>query len=102
MATAAKVNYPHIVKEAGYCGGQPTIDDTRVRVKNIVALLREGKTPEQMLMEYPSLNLAQVHAALAYYYDNREEIEASLREEEAWESQHEKLKAEHLARRTGK
>lgn len=102
MATAPKVSYPHIVKEPGYCGGQPAIDDTRVRVKNIVALLQEGKTPEQMLEEYPSLNLAQVHAALAYYYDNREEIESALQEEEDWEARHEQSRAEHLAHRTGK
>jgi uncharacterized protein (DUF433 family) len=79
-----------------------TTDDTRVRVKNIVALLKEGKTPEQMLVEYPSVNLAQVHAALAYYYDNPGEIEAALKEEDAWEARHEQLRAEHLARRTGK
>ncbi len=102
MATAAKVTYPHIVKEPGYCGGQPTIDNTRVRVKNIVALLKEGRTPEQMLADYPSLNLAQIHAALAYYYDNPEEIEAALRQEEDWEGRDEQLRADHMARRTGK
>ena len=64
------------------CGGQPTIDDTRIRVKNIVVLLKGGKAPEQMLVEYPSLSLAQVHAALAYYYDNIEEIEAAIGEDE--------------------
>ena len=86
----------------GYCGGQPAIDDTRVRVKNIVALHDEGRTPEQMLEEYPSLTLAQIHAALAYYYDNREEIEQALEEEEDWEARHEQRRAEYLSRRTGK
>ena len=42
MATAAKaVIYPHITKTPDVCGGQPVIDDTRVRVKNLVALLKE-------------------------------------------------------------
>ena len=103
MATAAKTTvYTHITKTPGVCGGQPAIDDTRVRVKNIVALLKEGKTPEQMLVEYPLLNLAQVHAALAYYYDYTEEIEAALKEDEEWEARHEQLRAERLARRAGK
>jgi uncharacterized protein (DUF433 family) len=69
-----------------------------VRVKNVVALLQEGKTPEEMLVQYPDLSLAQVHAALLYYYDHPAEIEAALEEEEEWEAQHEQLKAEHLER----
>jgi uncharacterized protein (DUF433 family) len=75
-----------------------TIDNTRVRVKNVVALLQEGKTPEEMLVQYPGLNLAQIHAALLYYYDHSAEIEAALAEEEQWEAQHEQLKAEYLER----
>jgi hypothetical protein len=44
MATVAKATtYPHISQAPEVCGGQPTIDDTRVRVKNIVALLKEGQ-----------------------------------------------------------
>jgi len=99
MATAAKVTtYPHITKTTGVCGGQPTIDNTRVRVKNVVALLQEGKTPEEMLVQYPDLALAQIHAALLYYYDHPAEIEAALKEEEEWEGRHEQMKAEHLRR----
>lgn len=103
MATAAKtVPFSHITKTPEVCGGQPVIDDTRVRVVNIVALLKEGKTPEQMLVAYPSLNLAQVYAALSYYYDHPEEIEAALNEELEWEERHEQLRAEHLDRDPGK
>ncbi len=46
-----------------------------------------------------AFNLAQVHAALAYYYDNPDEIEASLQEELEWEARHEQLRAEHLSRK---
>lgn len=70
-------------------------------VKNIAALLKEGKTPEQMLVQYPSLSLGQVHSAIAYYYDHPDEIEAALQEEQDWEAQHEHLRAEHMARRSG-
>ena len=51
---------------------------------NIVYLHKQGYTLEQMLEEYP-LTLAQVHAALAYYYDHREEIEGYIKEDEAWD-----------------
>lgn len=102
MATAAKVTYPHIVKEPGYCGGKAAIDNTRVRVANVVYLHKERKTPEQILEAYPDLSLAQVHAALAYYYDHPDEIEATLKAEEGWDERHERLKAEALARRADK
>lgn len=103
MATAAKtVSFSHITKTPEVCGGQPVIDDTRVRVTNIAALLKEGKTPEQMLVEYPSLNLAQVHAALSYYYDHTEEIDADLQEEMEWEERHEQIRAEQIARKPAK
>lgn len=68
-------------------------------MKNIVSLLKEGKTPDQMVAVYPSLSLAQVHAALAYYYDNPDEIQAALEEEVEWEARHEEVKAAYTTRR---
>jgi len=41
-----------------------------------------GLTPEQIAREYPQLTLAQVHAALAYYFDHREEIRGHIREDQ--------------------
>jgi uncharacterized protein (DUF433 family) len=81
MATAAKTVYSHITKDPEVCGGRACIDGTRIRVVDIACLQREGYTPEKMLEVYPSLNLAQVHAALAYYYDHSEEIESALQED---------------------
>jgi uncharacterized protein (DUF433 family) len=98
MATALALVYSHITKTPGVCGGQPCIDGTRVRVKNVAGLQKEGFTPEQMLTQYPSLNLAQVHAALAYYYDHREEIEAAMAEDEKAGDEYEQHRSEYLAR----
>jgi uncharacterized protein (DUF433 family) len=102
MATAAKVVYPHIVKEPGYCGGKAAIDATRVRVNNVAWLAKQGLTPQQVLEHYPDLTLAQVHAALAYYYDNTVEIEAELAAEEQAGADFEREKAELLAKRAGR
>ena len=100
MATAAKATgYPHIVLQAGYCGGKPAIDDTRVRVNDVVWLHKQGRTPDQILESYPDLNLAQVHAALAYYYDHVHEIEAEFAREHEAEANFEQRKAEVLAER---
>jgi hypothetical protein len=50
-----------------------------------------------MLEAYPSLNLAQVYAALSYSYEHPEEIEASFAEDRTWEAAHERAKADHLS-----
>ena len=100
MASAAKVTYPHIVKEAGYCGGKAAIESTRVRVNNVVFLNKQGRTPEEIRVEYPDLTLGQIHAALTYYYDHRDEIEAELAAEDGADERHERRKANarHAAR----
>ena len=77
MATVPNTVYSHITKDPEVCGGRATIDGTRIRVLDVFSLKRRGHTPEQIRAEYPSLTLAQVHAALAYAYDNLAEIEAA-------------------------
>jgi uncharacterized protein (DUF433 family) len=85
MATVkAPVTYPHVVKTPGVCSGRARIDGTRVRVYNVVALHKGGATDDGIREAYPDLTPAQIHAALAYYYDNRDEIEAELAEDQAW------------------
>lgn len=49
MATAAKTVYAHITKDPKVCGGKACLDNTRIRVMDIVELQREGKRPEEML-----------------------------------------------------
>jgi uncharacterized protein (DUF433 family) len=101
MATAARAVYSHITKQQGVRAGKACIDNTRIGVADIAALLKAGKTPDEMLVVYPSLNLAQVHAAISYYYENRDEIEATFSDAAAAEAEHERRKANYLARRAG-
>lgn len=41
-----------------------------------------GLCPEEIVHAFPGITLAEVHAALAYYFDHRAEIEADLRHEQ--------------------
>jgi uncharacterized protein (DUF433 family) len=79
-----------IVSTPGVCGGRPRIADTRITVRNIVTWTKMGWTPEKIVSEYEHLSLAQVHAALAYYYANREELDAAFDAE--------KVEEEHIER----
>ncbi len=74
------MDYPHIVKTPETCAGQPRIEGTRITVNWIVRqIVRGRRAPEEVLMSHPDLSLAQIHAALAYYFDNRAAVETSLK-----------------------
>jgi uncharacterized protein (DUF433 family) len=83
-----------IVKTDDTCGGHPRIAGTRLSVQQIAVLTKQGLNPLEIIKEYENISLAQVHAALAYYYANQEEIEAYLAEEK---QKYERLLAESQA-----
>jgi uncharacterized protein (DUF433 family) len=63
--------------------GRPCIAGTRVRVIDIVSAWKAG-VPAEELPEYFSsrtLTLSEIHAALTYYYDHQDEIDAALAED---------------------
>jgi uncharacterized protein (DUF433 family) len=75
----------HIIKTPGVCGGRACISGHRIRVADIVAWHeRRGYSVDEIVGLFPGLTLADVHAALAYYFDNRAEIEADVRGDESW------------------
>jgi uncharacterized protein (DUF433 family) len=40
--------------------------------------LAHGWSPEEMHFQHPNLSMAQIHAALAYYYENQERLDAEI------------------------
>lgn len=74
----------HIVATPGVCGGKPRIAGHRIRVQDI-ALWHErvGYSVAEIVAHYPQLTPAEVHAALAYYYDHRDVIQQDMRDAEA-------------------
>jgi uncharacterized protein (DUF433 family) len=53
---------------------------TRVTLDTVVAAFAEGATAEEIVQQYPSLNLADVYSVLAYYLRHRAEVDAYLHE----------------------
>jgi uncharacterized protein (DUF433 family) len=69
-----------VTKEAGVLGGAPHIVGRRVGVHDVVNLhQRIDSTLDEVCASF-RLTPAQVHAALAYYYDHPEEVDAVLNE----------------------
>jgi uncharacterized protein (DUF433 family) len=70
----------YIVHTPGVCGGKPRIAGHRITVQHIAIDHEQlGMSPVEICEAYEGLTLSEVHAALAYYFDHREEIQASIR-----------------------
>lgn len=51
---------------------------TRVPLDTVIACYRDGNTAEEIVEQFPALALADVHATIAYFLNNRSEIEEYL------------------------
>ena len=69
----------HIEITLGIAGGKPRISGHRITVQNIV-IWHEwmGQSADEIASDY-GLTLADVYAALAYYYDHRSEIDKAIK-----------------------
>lgn len=55
-----------ITIEPGMCGGRPCIRGTRMRVSDVLELLANGASFEEVLADHPSLVRDDLLAAIAY------------------------------------
>jgi uncharacterized protein (DUF433 family) len=70
-----------IVADPAVRGGQPVIMGTTIRIIDLIAsYLYRGLGAEELATNY-QLDLGQVHAALAYYYQHKAEIDRLVRDE---------------------
>lgn len=73
------VKHPYIKTDKKISQGSPVIVGTRTRIIDIIIEYEYlGKTPDQIIDAHPYLSLAQVHDALSYYYDHREEVDQEI------------------------
>ncbi len=74
----------HIEITPGIVGGKPRIAGHRITVENIVIWHeRMGRCADEIAADY-DLTLADVYAALTYYFDHRAEIDQSMEESKAF------------------
>lgn len=74
----------HIEITPGIAGGKPRIAGHRITVQNIAVWHeRLGRSADEIATEY-DLTLADVYAALAYYFDHRGEIDQAIADSEAF------------------
>jgi uncharacterized protein (DUF433 family) len=72
---------PRIVRTPCTCGGKPRIDGHRIKVEHIaICYERLGMSPDEIVSAHPTISLAEVDAALAYYFEHKGEIDADMEE----------------------
>jgi uncharacterized protein (DUF433 family) len=58
----------------------PIIAGTTMKVVELVmAQIAYGWSPEELQFQHPYLTMSQIHSALAYYWDNKEELDADIK-----------------------
>jgi uncharacterized protein (DUF433 family) len=81
VSIAAANPYPHIEYDTR---GVPVIAGTTMKVVELVMAQRaHGWSAEELSFQFPQLSMGQIHAALAYYWDNRDELDADIEERSA-------------------
>ena len=74
----------HIAKTPEICGGRACIAGHRIRIADIAVWHeRRGYSADEIIQFFPGLTLADVHAALAYYFDHQAEIDGEMTGDES-------------------
>jgi uncharacterized protein (DUF433 family) len=81
----------HVEVVEGAGGPKAMIAGHRVRVEDVVVWHEQlGMSPDEIVDAIPTITLADVYAALAYYWDNRDEIEQQMEEGRAFAEEYER------------
>lgn len=75
-ALPATFPYPHIEFDVN---GVPFLAGTTMKVVELVMAQRAyGWSPEEIHFQHPYLSLSQIHSALAYYWDHKDELDQDI------------------------
>jgi uncharacterized protein (DUF433 family) len=84
VATRARVDIGTLIEsDPAFRGGRPRIAGTGMSVHAVAARYLSGQSAEEIADDLPDIPLSHIHAALAYYLANREQIDAELAAETA-------------------
>ena len=58
-----------------------------VPLETVINTFNEGATPEEVVMQYPALSLANVYQVIGYYLEHRQEIDAYIEQAQTHNAQ---------------
>ena len=68
------IAYRYLVQIPGVCKGRTIVEGTRIGVHDVVGLIVNGATIDDVLRSLPDLTRAQVYECLAFYEDHRPDL----------------------------
>jgi uncharacterized protein (DUF433 family) len=71
-------DYRYLTRTPGLRGGHAAVEGTRIGVHDVVGLILNGSTVDDVIRSFPDLKRSQVYECLAYYEDHRGEIDALI------------------------
>jgi uncharacterized protein (DUF433 family) len=77
----AATSYRYLVNLPGVCQGKTIVEGTRIGVHDVVGLILNGASVDDVCRSFPDLSRAQVYECLAYYEDHRTQIDALIAEQ---------------------
>ena len=78
-----RTSHPYIVKNKDICNGSPIIAGTRTRVIDIAVEYDVlGRSTDEIIRSHPHVNLYQIHDALSFYYENRDELDQKIKQDQ--------------------
>jgi uncharacterized protein (DUF433 family) len=81
LTLSTETAYKHIYLDDR---GIPYIAGTTMKVVELVmGQMAHGWSPEEIHFQHPYLSMSQIHSALAYYWEHKEELDAAIKE--SWE-----------------
>jgi uncharacterized protein (DUF433 family) len=63
--------------------GTIRVGKTRVRLDSVVYAFNQGHTPEEILMQFPTLDLADIYSVIAYYLNNQAAVDEYIQQNAA-------------------
>ena len=73
--------YKYLARISGVRSGNAIVEGTRIGVHDVVGLIVNGATMDDVVRSFPDLSRAQVYECLAYYEDHRGEIDLLVAEQ---------------------
>jgi uncharacterized protein (DUF433 family) len=85
VAVAIDVVRAHIEIVEGAGGPKARIAGSHIRVQDVAIWYEKMRmTADEIVENYPTINHAEVFAALSYYWDHRDEIDRQIAEDDAF------------------
>jgi len=79
-------SYRYLTNIPGVRSGRTVIEGTRIGVHDVIGLIVNGASVEDVCRSFPAVTRAQVYESLAYYEDHRTEIDALITEQMSTEA----------------